>query len=77
MNRKDTNGIGKCYVCGRTNHIAHDCRSPKTESSGGWDHPKKPSNANVVQSEDSQNGSQLPLQLVLYSDSDEGEDGDV
>ena len=76
MNRKDTNGIRKCYICGRTNHTARDCRSPKTESSGSWDRPKKPSNAKVVQSGDSQNGSQLPLQ-VLYSDSDEGEDGDV
>ena len=68
MNRKDTNGIRKCYICGRKNHIAHDCRSPKTESSGSWDRPKKPSNAKVVQSGDSQDGSQLALQ-VLYSDS--------
>ena len=50
MNRKDTNGIRKCYVCGRTNHIACDCRSTKIESSGSWHRPKKPSNAKVVQS---------------------------
>ena len=48
VNRKDTNGIRKCYICGRTNHIARDCRSTKTESSGSWDHPKKPSNVKVV-----------------------------
>ena len=40
LNRKDANGIRKCYICGRTYHIARDCRSPKTESSGSWDCPK-------------------------------------
>ena len=64
---------GECWNCGKLGHRSRDCRSPRTESSGGYRSVKNNSAVKMIQSESSQPESvarEEPMQYLL-SDSDD------
>ena len=67
-------GIRRCYGCGKTGHLARDCKEQKRESCGK---PKgsaaSPPKAKLVVSEDTRQSSENPMDYLLSSDSGDGD----